>query len=151
LENIKCIYEYFIQYRKIPNNLNNYKVEVTLSISLAKELERFLEREIEFQLLFNKKPLKEFSKVISFLDELQRLIRLYRDTSFLVSIKADEYNNFEIIDEKYKFGVFNKENEIEEIDISDSHFADESDLHKLGYKITGLSRTQRWNILVNKA
>ncbi|WP_409305727.1 hypothetical protein [Peribacillus sp. SCS-155] len=155
LKNVKCIYESFIKYNKTPNNLDKYKVEVTLSIYLAKKLEKFLEIEIAFQMLFNKKSYKELNHVLSFQKELKNSIESFTDDTILVAIKADEYKSWELLLEEYNSNKANQEhsNKINEDENSkfESHFSDESDLHKLGYKITGLSRYQRWDILKNKA
>lgn len=54
---------------------------------------------------------------------------------------GSEYFKWPSTEAKESQGQTNKE----------SNFRDESPLHRQGYRITGLNRTQRWNILVNKA
>ena len=151
LGDMKYIYDSFIQYSKTPNNLKKFKVEVTLSIYLAKQLDKFLEKEIEYQFLFSKKIVKELGKLFSFQDTLKRSISSYKDNSVSVSMKAEKYNVFEETYEKYINKELYDKGFEEKVNTFDSPFEDESNLHKLGYKITGLTRTQRWNILANKA
>ncbi|MBT2661657.1 hypothetical protein [Bacillus sp. ISL-45] len=154
LENIKQFYYAFYEYSRTPNNLKKYKIEVELSIYLAKKLDMFLDKEITFQILFNKKYFKELNDVLEFQNSLQSAINSFKDNSISISIKADEYKFWENRYEELLSPQAQQEViqfEEQNTNTHEGRFSDESDLHKLGYKITGLSRYKRWDILKNKA
>jgi hypothetical protein len=141
LENIKQFYDAYNQYNKTPINLKKYKIEMTLSIYLAKKLDTFLDKEITFQILFNKKYFNELNDVLEFKNSLQNSINSFKDDSISIFIKADEYKFWE---NRYEELLNSKtQQEVAQIDEQTSNtyegrFSEESDLFKLGYKITGL-------------
>lgn len=153
IKEIKQIYIAFNQYNKAPHNLKKYKIELSLSPYLAEKLNMFLNIELSYQILFNKKYFKELSDVLEFKNSLESAIISFKDESVSISIKADEYNFYENLHEKMNSKQVQQEEVKTEpiINTPERRYSDESDLHKLGYKITGQSRYKRWDILKNKA